>query len=213
MKEAEYEKIQVGVYIIQKGLFSYADTGLSRILGYETPRQLIGKSIWNVIHPDDRNLVKLEIREGEIQSVPDRPIIRVFKNDGTILWVHLGGSNTIYQGRRANKGYMIDVTPFKKAERYLKYHLMNSKSIIEQIEDGVSEVDLQGNGTFGNLANRKMLGIDQEDVEALGRNYRSFMDEETVQNVFQAFNEVYRTGIPGKNIVYDNFALSCRNRR
>jgi PAS domain S-box-containing protein len=64
-------------------------------------------------------------------------------------------------------------------------------------------VDLQGNGTFGNLANRRMLGIAEEDVEALGRNYRAYMDEETAKKVSRAFNEVYRTGIPGKNIVYD----------
>jgi two-component system, NtrC family, response regulator HydG len=203
MKEAEYEKLQVGVYVIQKGLFSYANTSLSRLLGYETPEQLIGKSIWDIIHPDDRKLVKLEIREEETDPVSDRRIIRVFKNDETILWVHLGGGATICQDRPANKGYMIDITPFIKAEKYLKYHLQNSTSIIEQIEDGVSEVDLQGNGTFGNLANRRMLGIDEESVESLGRNYRSYMDEENAKTVFQAFNEVYRTGIPGKNIVYE----------
>ena len=203
MKEAEYARLQVGVYIVQKGLFSYVNTSLSRILGYETPEQLIGKSIWDIIHPDDRKLVKLEIREEEAQPVSDRCIIRVFKNDETILWVHMGGGNTIYQGRPANKGYVIDITPFKKAEKYLKYHLMNSKSIIEQIEDGVSEVDLRGNGTFGNLANRKMLGIDDEDVEALGRNYRSYMDEETAKYVSSAYSEIYKTGILGKNIVYD----------
>jgi PAS domain S-box-containing protein len=203
MKEAEDEKLQVGVYIIQKGQFNYVNSSLSRILGYETPEQLIGKSIWDIIYPDDRKLVKLEIREEESPLVLDRRIIRVFKKDETILWVHVGGSNTIYQGRPANKGYLIDMTSFIKAEKYLKYHLMSSKNIIEQIEDGVSEVDLKGNGTFGNLANRRMLGIDEEDIEALGRNYRSYMDEETAKYVSHAYKEVYRTGIPGKNIVYD----------
>ncbi|MRR16832.1 MAG: PAS domain S-box protein [Deltaproteobacteria bacterium] len=203
MKDEEDDKLPVGVYIIQKGLFSHVDQSLARILGFQSPRDLIGKSIWDIIHPDDRKLVKLEIREGADEAAADRPVIRVVRNDKTVLWVHMGGSTTTYQGGPANKGYLIDITPFKKAERYLKYHLANSKSIIEQIEDGVSEVDLQGNGTFGNLANRKMLGIDTEDVEALGRNFRSYMDEETAEKVFRAFHEVYRTGIPGKNIVYD----------
>ena len=203
MKDAEDEKIQLGVYIIQEERFCYVDANLSRLLGYEAPLPLIGKSIWDIIHPDDRQLVQLEIREEETESASDRSIIRVFQHDGTILFVHMGGSETIYQGRPANKGYMIDMTPFKKAEKYLKYHLMNSKSIIEQIEDGVSEVDLRGNGTFGNLANRRMLGIDDEEVEALGRNYRSLMDEETAKYVAHAYSEVYKTGIPGKNIVYD----------
>ncbi len=203
MKEEEYNKLSVGIYVLQRECFCHADQGLAHILGYSSPEALIGKSIWDIIHPEDRNLVHLEIREEEAPSVYERPIVRVFRSDETILWVHMVGTASAYQGNPANKGFMIDMTPFKKAERYLKYHLKNSKSIIEQIEDGVSEVDLQGNGTFGNLANRRMLGIAEEDVEALGRNYRAYMDEETAKKVFRAFNEVYRTGIPGKNIVYD----------
>ncbi len=215
MKEEGSDKLSVGVYVIQKGLLSYVNIALTKILGYQNPEQLMGKSIWDIIHPDDRSLVKLQIPEEESRSISQRNgidnetfplsryIIRVFKNDKTILWVHMGGSITTYQGRVANKGYIIDMIPFKKAEKYLKYHLMNSKSIIEQIEDGVSEVDLHGNGTFGNLANRRMLGIDDEDLESLGRNYRTYMDEENARKVFQAYRKVYTTGISGKNIVYE----------
>jgi PAS domain S-box-containing protein len=197
------DKLRLGVYVIQHGSFCHVDFGLAGILGYNSPAELIGKSLWEVIHPEDARLVELEIREARSSGVSERPIVRVFKSDGTLLWVHLGGCETTYQGEKAYQGYLIDITPFKKAQRYLKYHLENSQSIIEQVEDGISEVDLKGNGTFGNRANRRMLGIDGEDVEALGRNYRSYMDEETAKKVSRAFNEVYRTGKTGKNIVYD----------
>jgi PAS domain S-box-containing protein len=203
MIDVEYNKLPVGIYMIQKGRFHHVDLGLTRMLGYSSPESLIGKSIWEVVHPDDRKRLRLNVREEDAQSLSERPIVRVFKNDKTLLWVQMVGATSVLHGRPVNKGYMIDITAFKKAERYLKYHLENSKSIIEQIEDGISEVDLQGNGTFGNLANRRMLGIAEEDVEALGRNYRAYMDEETAKKVSRAFNEVYRTGIPGKNIVYD----------
>jgi PAS domain S-box-containing protein len=48
-----------------------------------------------------------------------------------------------------------------------------------------------------------MLGIDDEDLESLGRNYRTYMDEENARKVFQAYRKVYTTGISGKNIVYE----------
>ncbi len=205
MMDIEHDSLPIGIYIIQEERFRHVDQSLARMLGYSSPEKLIGKSVREVIHPDDREKFHLDIREEETedQSPSERPILRVFKDDATILWVQMVGAATVYRGSPASRGYMIDVTAFKKAERYLKYHLENSKSIIEQIEDGISEVDLHGNGTFGNLANRRMLGIAEEDVEALGRNYRAYMDEETAQKVSFAFNEVYRTGIPGKNIVYD----------
>lgn len=196
-------KLPVGVYIIQEECFRYADHCLAQILGYPSREFLLGKSIWEFIHPDDRNKLKLDIPDGEEHFSLGGRIFRVFRDDKTMLWFLMVGDGITYQGFPAYEGYMIDITTFKKAERYLKYHLENSKSIIEQIEDGISEVDLRGNGTFGNLANRRMLGIEEEDVAALGRNYRSYMDEETAKKVFCAFNEVYRTGTPGKNIVYD----------
>ena len=145
MKEEGSDKLSVGVYVIQKGLLSYVNIALTKILGYQNPEQLMGKSIWDIIHPDDRSLVKLQIPEEESRSISQRNgidnetfplsryIIRVFKNDKTILWVHMGGSITTYQGRVANKGYIIDMTPFKKAEKYLKYHLMNSTVSVKWI--------------------------------------------------------------------------------
>ena len=133
MKEAEYEKLQVGSYIIQKGMFCHVNTSLSHILGYETPEQLVGKSIWNIIHPDDRKLVKLEIQEEETGPVSDRRIIRVFKKDETILWVHMGGYPIIYQGPtgqqrlydRHNPVYQSRKIPQISPDELLKHHRTN----------------------------------------------------------------------------------------
>jgi hypothetical protein len=38
------EKCRVGLYVIQKGCFSYVNSVLSDTLGYESPEHLIGKS-------------------------------------------------------------------------------------------------------------------------------------------------------------------------
>jgi PAS domain S-box-containing protein len=39
--------------------------------------------------------------------------------------------------------------------------------------------------------------------EGPGRSYRSYVDEETAKIVYEAYHRVFRTGIPGKNIVYE----------
>ena len=108
------EKSLAGLYVIQKGRFSYVNSMLSNILGYEGPEELIGKSFWELIHPDDRGLVKLGMEEEQTEVFPDQPIFRVFKKDGTILWVRMEGSTTIYKGKPAIVGHLIDLTPFKK---------------------------------------------------------------------------------------------------
>ena len=111
------EKSLVGLYVIQRGRFSYVNSMLSDILGYGSPDQLIGKSLWELIHPDDRELVKLVMEKGKNELFQEGSIFRVFKKDGTILWVHMGGSTTVYQEKPANVGHLIDITPLRKRKK------------------------------------------------------------------------------------------------
>jgi len=190
------EKSLVGLYIIQRGRFSYVNSMLSDILGYGSPDQLIGKSLWELIHPDDRGLVKLVMEKGKNELFQDRSIFRVFKKDRTILWVHMGGSTTVYQEKPANVGHLIDMTPFKEIEKSQRDSLEKYRKIFNEVEDGVVEVDLKGNITFSNNGAARIWASTVE--RETGLNYRSYVDEETAKTVYQAYNKVFRTGIPGK---------------
>jgi PAS domain S-box-containing protein len=146
------EKSLAGLYVIQKGRFSYVNSELCNTLGHESPEELIGRSFWEVIHPDDRGLIKLPRESEEAQEHEDWPIVRVFKKDGTILWVHMEGSTTAYRGRPASVGHLINLTPFKKMEKALRDSLERYQTIVNEVQDTVAEVDLKGNITFANKA-------------------------------------------------------------
>ena len=190
------EKSLAGLYVIQKGRFSYVNSMLSNILGYEGPEELIGKSFWELIHPDDRRLVKLEMEGEQVQGLEGRSIFRVFKKDGTILWVRMEGSTTTYQGKSANVGHLIDITRFKEMEESQRDYLEKYRKIFDEVEDGVAELDLKGNITFVNNGAARIWGGTVE--RGTGLNYRSYVDEEGAKTVYQAYNKVFRTGIPGK---------------
>ena len=190
------EKSLVGIYVIQRGRLRYVNSILSKIFGYESPEELIGKSLWELIHPDDRGLVKLVMEKGKNELFQDRSIFRVFKKDGTILWVHMGGSTTTYQGKSANVGHLIDMTPFKEIEKSQRDSLEKYRKIFDEVEDGVAELDLKGNITFVNNGAARIWGGTVE--RGTGLNYRSYVDEEGAKTVYQAYNKVFRTGIPGK---------------
>lgn len=67
------------------------------------------------------------------------------------------------------------------------------RRIINEVEDGYAEVDLKGTITFSNEGAAKTWGLQMK-----GLNYRSYVDEETAKIIFNAYNNVYKTGIPGK---------------
>jgi len=72
------------------------------------------------------------------------------------------------------------------------------RNILENIEEGYYEVDLNGNFTFFNTSLSQILGYSIEELK--GMNNRQYMDKENSKKVFLDYNEVYRTGIPKKNM-------------
>jgi PAS domain S-box-containing protein len=83
--------------------------------------------------------------------------------------------------------------PKKTPRRYAAaVSLAGYKAFIENIDDGVYEVDLQGNFTYFNNALCQVFGFPREEIE--GANFSKFMDEEHARAAFEIFNNIYRTG-------------------
>jgi PAS domain S-box-containing protein len=66
------------------------------------------------------------------------------------------------------------------------------KAFIENIDEGIYEVDLQGNFTYFNKGLCKVFGYPQEDIQ--GQSFSRFMDEERARAAFDIFNRIYLTG-------------------
>jgi len=84
----------------------------------------------------------------------------------------------------------------KQAEESLRVSEEKYRTILENIEDGYYEVDLNGNFTFFNASMCRILGYPQEEM--MGMNNRQFTDKENAKKLFKTFNEVYKTGEPAK---------------
>jgi len=71
------------------------------------------------------------------------------------------------------------------------------RTILDEIEDGYHEVDLQGNFTFANASFFRMYGY--EVNELIGRNFRELAaSKEQADRVYELYNQMFRTGVPIK---------------
>ncbi len=84
----------------------------------------------------------------------------------------------------------------KHAEERLRESEEQYRTILENIEDGYYEVDLAGNLTFFNDSMCRIWGYPKEEL--MGMNNRQYTDQENAKRLFQAFNNVYRTGEPSR---------------
>lgn len=81
--------------------------------------------------------------------------------------------------------------PLSLPDSEQKYH-----EILDSIDDGYYEVDLAGRFTFFNDILPRLTGHTAEEL--MGANYRILMDDANAGQVFQAFQQVYRTGAPAR---------------
>lgn len=82
----------------------------------------------------------------------------------------------------------------KRTEEALRKSEERHRTILDNIEDGYFEVDIEGNFTFFNGFLCRMLGYSIDEM--MGMNNRQYMDKENAQKVYQTFNQVYTTGEP-----------------
>lgn len=74
------------------------------------------------------------------------------------------------------------------------------QEIIENIREGLYEIDLKGNYVFVNDAVCRVLGYSKKAL--LRMNSRQFTDESDVDRVFHAYNNVYKTGRQVRDLVW-----------
>jgi PAS domain S-box-containing protein len=93
------------------------------------------------------------------------------------------------------------VQALKQSKGALREAEEKYRTILENIEEGYYEVDFVGNFTFFNDSMWRILGYPKEEL--MGMNDRQYTDQENAKRLFQAFNKVYRTGEPCREIGWE----------
>ena len=193
------ESIAEGYYEVDlAGNFTFVNDSMGRIFGYSKD-ELMGLNDRQYTDGDTtRRLFQTFnkiYRTGEPGRVFDYEIVR---KDGTKR--HVETSVSLRKDASGEpigfRGIIRDITERKQMEEALQRSEEKYRTILENIEDGYYEVDLAGNFTFFNDSICRILGYPKEELMAM--NDRQYTDRETARKLFQAFNEVYRTGKSGR---------------
>jgi PAS domain S-box-containing protein len=94
-----------------------------------------------------------------------------------------------------------DITEEKQAGENLWEYEERYRTILESIEEAYFETDLEGNFKFFNDSLPSILGYSKKELE--GMNYHNYMPPETAKDIYNLFNEIYRTGKPIRKYGYE----------
>jgi len=173
------------------------------LLGY-SEEELVGRPVMDLYadRPNGKEKAKqifVIFRKG--QQIIDEEM-QMQKADGTPVWVSLT-VNAIRDAQgeiMESRSMVVDITERKRAGDALRESEEKYRTILESIEDGYYEVDTDGNFIFFNDAFCKMGGYSKDEIMSM--SYRQFMDQKNFEEVYKAFNIVYKTGKPTKGFDY-----------
>ncbi|MCB9077766.1 MAG: PAS domain S-box protein [Anaerolineaceae bacterium] len=108
----------IAIHIDRK--FVYINSAGAKLYGARCPKELIGRSIYDFVHPDDLDVVKPRIQrietEGISISLTEQKLVRT---DGQVITVEVAAVPIIYEGQPAIQAIIRDITPRKRDEAAL----------------------------------------------------------------------------------------------
>ena len=196
LSETITANIGVGVYIVQQGKFVYTSPIYRKLTGY-TEHELIGVNSLEYVHPEDKDKVRQQAIKCLKGESSDSYEYRYIKKNGEIMWILEMITSIVYHGKRAALGSFMDITARKHMEEALRQSEERYRTVIEDIEEGYYEVDLQGNFTFASDSICATLGYTREEL--IGMSYKNYVPNEQFDYVYNIFKKVYETGKPIKS--------------
>lgn len=169
------EALPDAVVVSRQGRILYVNPAALRMHGYDAPESLLGVSVLDLIHPDDRpsaddDMVQIQREE---RSIPFREM-RMLRRDGAVITTEVTGLLIVWEGEPAIVGVANDVTARRQvlAELAQRDRLASmgliAASVAHEVNNPITYV----------LLNLERLVKDLPDVErALGSLREHLADE------------------------------------
>ncbi len=174
------------------GVYVYVSPSVKSVLGFE-PQELVGKSMFDQVHPDDRSRVTSCMQDALAKCITQSVQYRCMKADGSYVWLGTKGTS-ISNEEGMISGFVCnsrDITQQKNAEDALRDSEEKYRTLIESAKDPISLYDENGIFLMANKAGAHSMG--EEPADLLGRSLRDFFPPEIAKKQIELIRKVIHT--------------------
>ena len=126
---------------------TYINPKIYNISGYR-PEELIGKNMYEFIHPEDRQHLKDLVEESIKKREETASEFRLHHKDNHYIWVSMTGTMAKSGDKLIPMAVLRDITEKRKIEQELREYVEKYNNIITNIPDVVLEIDMEGRYTY-----------------------------------------------------------------
>ena len=205
------EKSFVGIYLLQDGVFRYVNSRIAEIFGSTIDEMLDKLGPKDVILPEDLPLVEESMRKrlsGELESAHYG--FKICTKSGEIRHVEVYSTRTMYQGKPAIIGTLLDVTERKQTENTLRESEELYRTLIETSPDPILMYSLSGEILAASSQAAKVYGV--LSVTELLKEVKTIFDLLTEDGKTFAVENFQRTLIEGHSQKNEYLVRICDGR-
>jgi PAS domain S-box-containing protein len=165
------------IAVHSEGKIVYINAAGAKLLGLASPAELIGKPIFDFLHPDYREIVGQRIRglheEDKQADLKEEKFLRL---DGQVIDTEVTATLVTYLGKPAILAVVRDISERKRAEEALRESEEKYRRLVQDSIDAI--VIVEGlEIRFVNRAGLKMFGCEREE-DVVGRSFADFVSPE-----------------------------------
>ncbi len=109
------EKMPEAVAVHRNGRFLYVNSTMVHLLGYDSQEELVGEPVLDIVHPDERQIVRKRISTMMLSGEPPPPLEeRFICRDGTVVHAEVVAMTIEYEGHPCILAIGRDLTERKQ---------------------------------------------------------------------------------------------------
>lgn len=149
----------------EDGTTVWGNEAVVELLGLEDQEALIGRSIFEFIHPEDRPIAEEELWQVvEQDEIVGPTTMRIVRADGEIRHIQVLTAGGWYQGERVGQAVVNDVTTLRETEEELRRNEQRYRTLVEMSPDPIL-VHIDGEIVYANDAAADV--VDRDTPECL----------------------------------------------
>ena len=162
-----------GVAVHQGGRLVLVNPAGTRLLGYERPEELVGKSVFDLVHPDERSGVVARIREVMELGKPGELVEERFRRkDGSYVPVEVVNAPFYWKGKPAVQVVVRDISRRRELARVAEETLDELRAVLDN-SPGAIAAECEGTLVYANRRFVQMFGYESPE-QVVGRAASEF---------------------------------------
>ena len=192
------DSITVGT--IEDGRYLLVNDAFCKMSGY-TAEEALGRTALELgLYADTKNREQMLNdlkRHGRVENAE----IQFKTKSGRILQTLTSAIKIVFEGKDCLLVIVTDITSLKEAQDVLQQSEKKYRTILEGMEEGYYEIDLNGDFTYFNESTRKLHGYSADEL--MGMSYKQYLRPDTAKVFFNIFSKIFETGVPSTILEYE----------